>query len=384
MKILIVSGIFPPDIGGPANFVPRIAGWLTKRGHRVDVICLTDQTKIDDSYFPFYVHRISRFQNKIIRYTKVVAAIVRLLRNADLIFVNGLDFEARVANIILKKPSIHKIVGDRAWEIARVRKWYSGTIDEYQTKKWNYRFQILDWIRNFTIANAETVITPSHYLAKIVSNWGGGHQKINVIYNSTEIECSDFANKSAIESGKSKAFRKTIITVCRLVPWKGVEILINAIKEISGVRLIIVGDGPDGESLKTTVSELGLEKRVSFVGQVTKTRVRELLAESDIFVLNSSYEGLPHVVLEAMASMIPVIATDVGGTSEVVVNNITGLLIKYGDTVELTEALRDLVENNEKSARLARNGFQYVNEKFKEDVCFSSYEKLFLSQLTTR
>ena len=104
MKILITVGIYPPDIGGPASFVPKIAKLLADSNHEVTVICLSDK-KLQDKEI-YSVNRIIRKQNLILRWTKTVLAIIKSGLKADVIFVNGLPMEAYVANIFLRK-NIH-------------------------------------------------------------------------------------------------------------------------------------------------------------------------------------------------------------------------------------------------------------------------------------
>ena len=117
MKVLITVGIFPPDIGGPASFVPKIANILTENGYEVIVVCLSDE-KIEDE-LNYKVVRIIRRQNLIIRWIKTIYTIIRNSFGAKYIFVNGLPMESYVANLFLRKKIIRKIVGDWAWERGR-------------------------------------------------------------------------------------------------------------------------------------------------------------------------------------------------------------------------------------------------------------------------
>ena len=369
MNILIPSGIFPPDIGGPANFVPRIAQWLALRGHIVNVVCWSDELLWNDGQYAFQVHRIARRGSRISRLLQTVMLLCRLGRSADIVFANGLDLEARITASLLRKPELHKVVGDRAWEIARVRGWYANTIDEYQVGTKSLRLRLLDLFRNFSLARASLIVAPSQYLANIVSGWNTGPCTAQVIYNSTELDAVSQPIDLPAYSGK------TIATVCRLVPWKGVDRLIGVLARLPNCRLVIAGDGPDKSKLRNQAEQLGFADRVLFLGQVEKQHVRALLEASDLFVLNSGYEGLPHVVLEAMAARVPVIATDVGGTGEVVRNNETGMLISYGNDQQLFDQIKLLLSSPELSHRLVVNARKMIEEKFEEEACFLAYEK---------
>lgn len=368
LNILISSGIFPPDIGGPANFVPRIAKWLVERGHTVHLVCLSDSVDHDDSCYPFKVHRILRRGSRPVRFAKTVFVLRKLGKAADVVFANGLNLEARIAAMLLQKPELHKVVGDRAWEIARVRKWYAGTIDDYQSAKKTLRLRLLDKLRDVSLARARLLITPSHYLAKIVSGWETNGRPLQIIYNSTQRDISKDTLDIPAYQGR------TIATVCRLVPWKGVDRLIDNLRYLSEVRLVVAGDGPEKAVLQQQAHTQGVADRVIFLGQVSKPKVRALLEASDIFILNSGYEGLPHVVLEAMAAGVPVIATDVGGTGEVVKHDHTGLLITFGDNESLLNAVLRLLSDHDTCQRLARNARHMLDQYFDEEACFLSYE----------
>ena len=103
MKILITVGIYPPDIGGPASFVPKIANLYANQGHKITVICLSDSLYEDQENYK--VVRILRYQNLLIRWLKTIFLILRNGHNANLLFVNGLPMESYVANLFLKKKT---------------------------------------------------------------------------------------------------------------------------------------------------------------------------------------------------------------------------------------------------------------------------------------
>jgi len=376
MNILISSGIFPPDIGGPANFVPRIAHWLVQRGHTVQVVCWSDSATHEDDNYSFNVYRILRSGSRFMRLRYTAQALYKFGKSADVVFANGLDLEARIAATLLRKPELHKVVGDRAWEISRVRDWYSGTIDDYQQAQKTLKLNLLDKMRDLSFSRARLIVTPSYYLSKIVENWKTNHRPLQVIYNSTQLEQQAEAIDLPDWHGQ------TISTVCRLVPWKGVAQLINSLKELPSTRLVVAGDGPEKIQLEQHAKLSGVADRVIFLGQVPKAQVRGLLDASDIFILNSGYEGLPHVVLEAMAARVPVIATDVGGTSEVVKHNETGLLIPYGDDKALLTAISRILSEKDLHQSLVTNARRLIEQQFDEEACFLAYERALESLIT--
>ena len=371
MKILIVSGIFPPDIGGPANFVPRIGSWLAERGHDVTVVCWSDTVNPeDDNDYSFALFRISRHQgSRLFRLFKTALILCQQGKDKDVFFANNLDLEVRIASALCRKPTIHKVVGDRAWEVARVRNWFTGTLDEFSEQGLDWRCRVLKMVRTISLQGANVVVTPSKYLSEIVRPWLRDKQDLKVIYNSTSFPPSLKTTKQSDYHGA------TILTVCRLVPWKGIAEMIKVLKRIPDTRLVIAGDGEERVYYQHLTEELGLTDRVTFLGQIPKTKVFWWMGQADIFVLNSTYEGLPHVILEAMATQIPVIATKVGGTSEVVLHKYTGMLISPNQPNELENAILSLLKNEELRNNLTHNAYQWVQNSFSEEVCFQAYEK---------
>lgn len=374
MNLCIVTGIFPPDIGGPASYVPKIAADLTNQGHSIKVVCFSDSLNHNDAdKYPFKVVRIPRKIFKPWRFAMTIFTICKLAKDVDVLYVNGLSLEAMLASWIVKVPTLHKIVGDYAWERSQLWNYFQGTLDEYQIADKGLLLKALDWIRTTPLKYTQKIIVPSIYLQKIVEGWGIKSDKISVVYNAIQIP-------KETESITLPSFTgKTILTVGRLVPWKGIDSLIAILLHFPEVRLVIVGEGPLRKTLQDLASSLGVDDRVLFMGGLSKSQVFASLKLADIFVLNSSYEGLPHVILEAMAVGTPVIATDAGGTKEVVNNEKTGLLIPVADSQALGFAINRLLSNPELVQNLVLNAKEYSKSCFSYSAMMEALEKTLLS-----
>lgn len=372
MKLLLVTGIFPPDHGGPAGYVPRIAAELARRGHSVRVVCTSERTDHDDAAYPYPVHRIRRGAPLPLRLLRTAAAIYRWSRGADAVLVNGLRLEAMAATRLSGTPAVHKVVGDFAWERARSRGWFQGTLDEYQAAPKTLRLRLLDWVRTLGLRGAARIIVPSRYLGRIVEGWGVPPGRTALVYNAVEPRTDAAEATPALPPFAGP----TIVTVCRLVPWKGVEGLIDALPALDGARLVVVGDGPLRAPLEARARAAGLGERVIFTGGVPQARVRAILREADAFVLNSSYEGLPHVVLEAMAEGAPVVATDAGGTGEVVEDGVTGLLVPPGRPEALAEALRAVLGDPATARRLREGAARVLESRFSYPAMVADTERM--------
>ena len=186
LRVFIITGIFPPDIGGPATYVPHIAAALAERGHAITVLTLSDRLDHDDSQYGFRVVRLPRRLSKAWRWLRTVSEITRLGHDADVLFVNGLAIEAVLANLWLGKPMVQKVVGDLAWERATNRDWVQDSFEEFQKQRYGLKVESLKALRAWWTRRASRVIVPSRYLAGWVMRWGVPGEKITVIYNAVE------------------------------------------------------------------------------------------------------------------------------------------------------------------------------------------------------
>jgi glycosyltransferase involved in cell wall biosynthesis len=357
VNLLLVTGIFPPDIGGPATYVPTLARELVNRGHEVAVVTLSDALTRDDRTYPFRVVRLQRGLTQPLRFLVTVWTLVRQGRQADLLFVNGLYPEALVANFFLRRPLVQKIVGDWAWEWTTNEGWITENFEEFQKNKYGLQVEALKTLRNLCVRYADKSIVPSRYLARWVAAWGVPEEKLVVIYNAVELP----NGVPPAEVPLSTPLK--IVTVGRLVLWKHVDKLIRALARLEGAGLVIVGDGPERPALQKLAGEAGVADRMYFAGQRSKTETFALMTACDLFVLNSTYEGLPHVALEAMSCGLPVVATAVGGTPEVVEDGRNGRLVPPLGDGALHEALSQLLSTPSERQRLADGARQTV-ERF--------------------
>jgi glycosyltransferase involved in cell wall biosynthesis len=342
MRILITSDIFPPDVGGPATYVPRIAAELTQRGHQVTVVTYSlVQSDAADSTYPFPVIRVSAAPPQWRRLPRTLSAILTHARNADIIYANGLVTESILANYVLHKPVVAKVVGDLAWERSRDKGWIHDDIDKFQTKRYSLKVELMRWRRNFSYAHMDSIIVPSGYLKQmLLEYWGLPADRVQVVYNSFLA-----AGQESPPVAIALPVKYKLITVCRLTGWKGVDGLIQALPALPDVGLVIVGDGPLSAELHALALKLGVDGRVLFAGTVPKEDVSAYLRACDLFVLNSTYEGMPHVILEAMAAGLPVVATAVGGSGEIIQDGVNGLLVPPGEPLALQQALLRLLNN---------------------------------------
>jgi glycosyltransferase involved in cell wall biosynthesis len=203
------------------------------------------------------------------------------------------------------------------------------------------------------------VAVSRHVASRLRERFGVADTRIAVIPNAVVI--SDPVPRSArlrAELAGGDGARPIVLAVARLDPQKGIEYLVRAAAEVPSAVFVIAGDGPDREELEALARSLRVDGRMRFLGH--RRDVPELLAACDLFVLPSLYEGLPLSVLEAMAAGIPVIATAIGGTNEVVRDGETGTLVAAGDAGALALAIRGALADPARVHQLAVNAREYV------------------------
>ena len=300
MNILITAGIFPPDIGGPASFVPKISNFLIENGHNVKIICLAEveNNHTEDN---LDVIRIKRSNSLPIRWVKTIYQIVKNGKKSDLIFVNGLGIESTIANLLLKKQLIRKIVGDPVWERAYNLKKTTESFDEFQNNKHSFLIEVQKLLRNWSINSTEIVITPSDHLKSFISGLGFSNKilKINNGVDITDIKKTNI-HKADVN----------LLIISRLVVQKNINIVIEAIGLLDdrNLKLSIIGEGGEFSKLESLIHDLSLQNRVQLLGKIDNNKISQFLLAADIFIQASDYEGLPHSVLEAINYEVPILS----------------------------------------------------------------------------
>jgi colanic acid/amylovoran biosynthesis glycosyltransferase len=176
-----------------------------------------------------------------------------------------------------------------------------------------------------------------------------------------------------------------ILCVGRLVPDKGQYILLAAInrlvKSYPNIRLRLVGDGPDRDGLALMIAGNGLSDHVTLEGSVNQDRIRDYYRKADIFVLASFAEGVPVVLMEAMAMQIPCISTFVAGIPELIRNGIDGILVPASDDRELARAIQQLIDDPGLRWRLGAAGRARVIERYDLDRNVAQLARIFADRI---
>jgi len=372
VKVLIVSGIWPPDVGGPASHAPDVAEFLSARGYRVEVVITADAEPLPESY---PVRFTPRRLPVGVRHAHSLALIARRARHVDAIYTTGLFARTGMAAFLARRPFVMKLTGDPAFERLQARGVVAGDIAAFQRDRGgSLSTRALRRLRDWVVRRADHVFTPSSYLRDLVVSWGLDPARVSVMPNPAPVTLpsqprDELRRRLGVE-GDTLAFAG------RLTAQKSLSVLLDAVAATPDVSLIVAGDGEEREKLVAGIARLGLGDRVRLLGPVTRDGVLELFAAADASILSSGWENFPHSVVESLVVGTPVIATRAGGVAEVVEDGRNGLLVPVGDAAALAAAIRRYFADDELRATLRANAAPSVAAYAPEQVLSAVADRL--------
>jgi len=358
--VLVVSGIWPPDVGGPATHAPEVADRLAQSGHRVVVLTTAAS---EPAPRPYPVRWVSRSLPPGVRHVAVAAQVARLSRAADVVYATSMVGRSAFA---ARAPLVVKVAGDSAYERARRLGLYDGLLADFQTAQGGVPVRALRRWRTATARRASRLICPSEFLRSIVVSWGIPADRITVIPNARP-EVGVTRSREELRSSFGVAGR-VLAFAGRLTAAKSLDVAFDAVERVEGVTLLVAGDGEERARLERRAGE-----RIRFLGALPHERVGELFAAADAGILSSSWENFPHTVVEALAAGAPVLATRVGGIPEIVVDGDNGLLVPPGDPAALADAIERYFEDDELRGRLRARAAPSA-ERFAPSQVFAQLE----------
>ena len=246
----------------------------------------------------------------------------------------------------------------------------------------NLKVRFYEGVDRYFLRRMDRVVCVSEGQAVKVRGAGVPAGKVTVIHNAIDVggfTRPDPAYRSRLAAFFPKPPGRIVGAAGRLSPEKGFSILIDAARIFLGtdttVGFILFGDGPLRRDLQGQIVAAGLEE--SFVLPGFRDDLDRFLPFLDLLVVPSFTEGLPNVILEAFAARVPVVATAVGGTPEIVQDAITGLLTPPGDSRALARCLADLLSADEKRRTMGQQGHQRVLRDFTFEAQATAYRRLF-------
>ena len=363
MKVLVVSGIWPPDVGGPASHAPDVAAYLLHHGHGVHVLTTADAQPAREEY---PVTWLSRGIPKGALHVRTGLEIARLARSADVVYTTGMFGRSAGGAALARTPYVIKLTADPAFERARRRGMVGGDVEQFQGAHVGPAIRALRIARDAELRGAAHVFTPSAWLRELALRWGVDAARVTVLPNpAPPLPALPPREQLRADFGMNGP---TLAFAGRLTAQKSLAVALAAVAE-AGVSLVIAGDGDERPRLERLAGP-----NVRFLGAQPRERVVQLFRAADASVLSSSWENFPHTVVEALAVGTPVLATMTGGVAEVVTDGVNGLLVPSGDTSALAAAIRRYFHDEGLRARLRENAVSSVAE-YAPDRVFARLEE---------
>ena len=366
MKILMATSYYYPAPGGSERQAHQLARGLIARGHEVRVLTMRQGpgpavTSIEG--VPLYcgIRGIQRGALFGLSYLLTsMRAMARLRRHAEIIHAHHLYLDAVAAAVmgrLLRVPTLAKVAcGGAVGDLARLRRTAGGGI-------------LLRILRRLT-----RVVAPSQQTEAEVLTVGFARDRVIRIPNGVDV--GRFAPAGRFQPASPA---RTVLFLGRLDAQKGVDILLRAwgdvVAQLPETTLAICGDGPEAATLRATAVQAGVADHVRLLGAVPDPEMH--LRAAVAFVLPSWHEGLPNVLLEAMATGLPCVATAIAGTMDVATDERDALLVPPGDAAALTKALLRVLTDRDLADRLGSAARRRVTADFSLDANVSRYEQLY-------
>ena len=404
MKILLVSGVYPPQIGGPSAQTQQIAQGLIERGIEVRVITYGHQrsSKVVNGIPITFIDNSPRrgLIDKIFLNAQVFYDLLRTINDFRPTVVHmqtassNLSIMTGIAAKFSRIPAMIKFSSDLVWSKINREKLIEVSNSNNANPIQKLSNLMMQLVQGFLFLTYDCIwATTPVYKERLIKKFLVSERKIFLLPNFIDLQAfekvavSRQGRELKQQSRSSNSSRKNIVllSICRLVPWKGIEVCLEALSYLLDlpVSLRIVGKGsPDYESsLRDLAERLNVIQRVEFVGVIPPSHIAEEYRTADIFILASYYEPFGIVLVEAMAAGIPIVATNVGGIPTVVEDTVSAKLVPSGDPLSLATAIRSLVTSEEKlhdmaiSARLRSKQFDL---KLVLDKLVENYQNLAL------
>lgn len=369
MKILLFSTSYLPFIGGAELAVKEITDRLDN--FEFDLITARISKNLPDfgRLGNINIHRLG-IGNKI--FDKVLLANLGFLKAINLYKKNKYNL---IHGIMASHGSIAGFFLKLFYpKIPFILTLQEGSLDFNSSLERFWQIRI--------IKKADAITAISNYLADFARRFNK-YSPIYIIPNGVDFKKFKI-KKSKI---KKKGTEKEIITVSRLVPKNGIDILVEAFSilvnkfKIKNLNLTIIGSGEEKEFLINLTKKLALGSKVKFLGKIPNEEILDYLVKADVFVRPSRSEGLGNAFLEAMAVGIPIIGTPVGGIPDFLIDRETGLFSKINDPYDLANKILTILEDDGLRKKLIKNAFGIVKNKYDWDVIARRMKEVYESFL---
>jgi glycosyltransferase involved in cell wall biosynthesis len=305
MRILILTGIFPPEIGGPATYAIRLAKFFHDK--KIDVKVITYSNTNDGKNEPYPVIRIVRNKFKIIHYLAYLINILKEAKNVDIVYSLGittLGLPQTIASKILRKKLVIRLGGDFLWERAIESNRSKKTLHDFYASGVKGIDKILFSIIRVILSIADKIILTSEFQKDIYVSY------FNIKKDKCEVIDNPFPE---ISVGDKVINENQILYAGRLIKLKNIGTLLEAFKDVASfqksITLKIVGDGPERNNIQQKIIDLGLENRVILGNSLPSSELMKEILKSRFCVLPSFTELTPNFALECLKLKKPILLT---------------------------------------------------------------------------
>ena len=370
MKVIIATGIFPPDIGGPAIYVEKLARELKNKGVNVKVITYSDDgvnLKHQRDY-NFPVVRISRNYSLPIRYFLYFWNLLKIAKDADIIYAQDLfssGLPAVLAKKILCKKLVIRLGGDFLCEKAITKEWFKGSLSIYYKQPKNILEKVFLKITQYSLSGTDVIVFSTSWQKDIyLENYKISQDKVKIIENPfPDIESPEI--KKITETVNNK-----IIFAGRLIKLKNIDFLINAFSQViieyPDLKLEIIGNGPEEKHLKRLVRKLNLKNNVIFEKGLPSKKLTEKIRNCFLVIVPSLFEVSPNLVLECIKLKKPVLLTKESGFYQEFKNKL--IFIDPFDQKDLEDKIKYLIDRKNYQEYQRKISFISTNYSWSEVV----------------
>jgi glycosyltransferase involved in cell wall biosynthesis len=352
LRVGLVTGIFPPDIGGPATFIPMLMAELESSKINYTVVTLSSQGPIFSKKDSNLVIRIPRALPRPIRMLSTVVAIFCLSFSVKRFYVNGLYEEFALGNLFFRSRSVVKIVGDPIWERFRNRENSQVGIADFDSRRISLVWKLQRVLLNFSLNRSSILVVPGKELKKVTESWGLKPKVIQI------------NNGVYLQSTLDQKRTECAIVVSRLVNWKNIHKAIIAC-HASGIPLLIFGEGPELEKLKAI--QESLDSSTQFFSSLDRAATIEMMRRHKYFLLLSEYEGQSFALLEAMSMGMVAVVSNITANTDVVKNGLNGLVVNASSQEDINQALLKVSHNTLLQESIKVNSQEYIVRN--HDIC---------------
>jgi glycosyltransferase involved in cell wall biosynthesis len=344
MKIVLATGIYPPDIGGPATYVRVLAKELNQLGHEVTVITYGGSGSGSGS--GIRVVDVPKSGGPFLRWMRYAKALRKFAVDADIVEAfSSVSVGVPIMLARLEKPQkILRLGGDFVWER------YTAMGGELGLREWHERgsgarYRGSGFFMRRLLSLFDHIVFSTRFQEEIYDKNYRKLPRHSVVENALH-QPFDIAQGRSLRSGTGQALRQRhapfrLLVLSRLVRFKNYPSLIAALPELSDVTLTIVGEGPEERRLRAQVAALNLQNRVRFLPSVAGDEKQRIFAEHDLLVIPSITDISPNAALEARAAGLPVLLTkETGLSAELTQGMVLADLLKPD---EIAKAIRSIV-----------------------------------------